>query len=60
MLTQWRLPLPLTSTVKLSFFTCVHFIPLSLAAKLHDVMKTILVTLTVAELFPDRPHALEL
>ena len=35
MLTQWHLPPPLTSTVKSSFFTHGHSIPLSLAARLH-------------------------
>ena len=35
MLTQWHLPLPLTSTVKLSLFTHVHPSPLPLAARLH-------------------------
>ena len=34
MLTQWRLPLPATSTVKSSLFTCAHSSPLSLAARL--------------------------
>ena len=36
MLTQWHLPPPLTSTVKLSLFTHVHSSPLSLAARLHQ------------------------
>ena len=35
MLTQWHLPPPLTSTVKLSLFAHVHSSPLSLAARLH-------------------------
>ena len=35
MLTQWHLPPPLMSTVKLSLFTHVHSGPLSLAARLH-------------------------
>ena len=34
-LTQWRLPSPLTGTVKSSLFTHVHSSPLSLAARLH-------------------------
>ena len=34
-LTQWRLPPPLTSTVKSSLFTHVHPSPLSLAARLR-------------------------
>ena len=33
--TQWHQLPPLTSTVKLSLFTQVHFSPLSLAARLH-------------------------
>ena len=32
---QWRLPPPLTSTMKSSLFTHMHSIPLSLAARLH-------------------------
>ena len=35
MLTQWRLPPPLTSTVKSSLFTHAHSSPLSLAARLY-------------------------
>ena len=35
MLTQWRLPPPLTSTVKSSLFTHAHSSSLSLAARLH-------------------------
>ena len=35
MLTQWRLPPPLTSTVKSSWFTHVHSSLLSLAASFH-------------------------
>ena len=35
MLTQWRLPPPLTNTVQLLLFTHVHSNPLSLAAKLY-------------------------
>ena len=34
-LTQWRLPPPLTSTVKSSLFTHAHYSPLSLAARLY-------------------------
>ena len=34
-LTQWRLPPPLTSTVKSSLFTHAHSSPLSQAARLH-------------------------
>ena len=36
MLTQCRLPPPLTSTVKLSLFTHAHSSPLPLAARLHQ------------------------
>ena len=36
MLTQQHVPPLLTSTVKLSLFTHVHFSPLSLAARLHQ------------------------
>ena len=50
-LTQQCLLPPLTSTVKSSLFTHVHSSPLSLAARLHDVMKIILIILTMAELF---------
>ena len=35
MLTQWRLPPPLTSIVKSSLFMHAHSSPLSLAARLH-------------------------
>ena len=35
MLTQWHLPPPLTSTVRLSLFTHAHSSPLSLASRLH-------------------------
>ena len=35
-LTQWRLPPPLTRTVKASLFTHAHSSPLSLAARLHQ------------------------
>ena len=35
MLTQWRLPPPLASTVRSSLFMHVHSSPLSLAARLH-------------------------
>ena len=50
-LTQWCLPPPLTSTVKLSLFTPVHCSPLSLAARLRDVALTVLLILTIAGLF---------
>ena len=50
MLTQWHLPPPLTSTVKLSLFTHVHSSPLSLAGYI-DVVQTIIVVLTMVGLF---------
>ena len=46
---------PLTSTVKSSLFVHGHSSPLSLAACYIDVTQTVLVILTVAVLFPDRP-----
>ena len=52
MLTQWHVPPPLTSTVKLSLFTHAHSSPLFLAARLHQCC--ILIILTMAGLFPDR------
>ena len=54
--TQWHLPPPLTSTVKSSLFTHAHSSPLSLAARLHGCWQTLVVTVTMAGLFPDRPH----
>ena len=36
MLTQWRLPPPLTSTVKLSLFMYAHSSPLSFVTRLHQ------------------------
>ena len=36
MLSHWRLPSPLTSTVKSSLFMHVHSSPLSLAARVHQ------------------------
>ena len=56
MLTQWFLLPPLTSTVKSSLFPHSHSSPLSLAASWHDVAQTVLITLTMAGLFPDRPQ----
>ena len=47
---------PLTSTVKSSLFTHVHSRPLSLAA--INVLQTVLIILTMAGLFPDRPRIL--
>ena len=55
MLTQQYLPPPLTSTVKLSFFTYVHSRPLSLAARWHQFMQTVLVILTMDGIFPEGP-----
>ena len=55
MLTHWHLLPPLTSTVKSSLFIHAHSSPLSLAASYIDVVQTILI-LTMAGLFPDRPH----
>ena len=52
MLIQWRLPPPLTSTVKSSLSMQV----LSLAASYNDVMQTILIISIMAGLFPDRPY----
>ena len=56
MLTQQCLLPPLTRTVKSSLFTHVHSSPHSVAARLH--WQAILVILTMAGLFPDRPHIL--
>ena len=53
-LTQWCLPPPLTSTVKLSLFMHAHSSPLSLAARLYCCLHTILIILTMAGLFPDK------
>ena len=55
-LTQWHLPPPLTSTVKLS---CSHIhIPVHSPwlPGYISVVQTILATLTMARLFLDRPH----
>ena len=51
MLTQWCLPPPLTSTVKLSLFTHAHSSPLSRMPGYTDVAQTILVILTIAGVF---------
>ena len=52
MLTQWCLPPPLASTVKLSLFTHVHSSPLSLAARLCQCqVLTALIVLTIAGFF---------
>ena len=55
-LTQWRLPPPLTSTEKSSLFTHAHSSPLRLAASYIAVTQTVFVILTMAGLFPDRPR----
>ena len=55
MLTQWCLPPPPTSTVK-SLFTHAHSSPLSLLPGHVHVAQTILLILTMAGLFPDRPR----
>ena len=56
MLTQQHLLPPLTSTVKSSLFTYVHSVySLWLPGYIH-VMQAVLDVLTVARLFPDRPH----
>ena len=59
MLTQQCLLPPLTSTVKSSLFTHVHFSPLSLAARLHRCHTNFLIILTMPGLFPDRSHMLK-
>ena len=48
MLTQWHLLPLLTNTVKFSLFTHGVSSPLSLAARLHNVTKTVLNILTMA------------
>ena len=56
MLTQWHLLPPLTSAVKLSLF--IHALSVCtpwLSGYIH-VAQTILITLTMAGLFPDRPR----
>ena len=55
MLTQWHLFPTLSSTVKLSLFTHVHPSLISLSARLHHAMKTVLIILTMAGVSPDRP-----
>ena len=52
---QWCLPPPMTSTVKSSLFMHAHSTPLLLAARLHGLMQTILIILTMARLFLDGP-----
>ena len=59
MLTQWRLPPPLTSTVKSSLFTHAHSSPLSLAARLHWCHADHSRYINNGWLFLDRPHILD-
>ena len=56
--TQWRLPPPMTSTVKLSLFTLCIPIHCPWLPGYIDVGQTILVILTMAGLFPYRPCVL--
>ena len=56
MLTQQHLLPPLTSTVKSSLFTHVHSSHSPWLPGYTDVVQIVLVILTVAGLFPDRPH----
>ena len=56
MLTQQRLPPPLTSTVKSSLFTHAHSSPSPWLPGYIDVVQTFLIILTIAGLFLDRPH----
>ena len=58
MLTQWHLPLPLTSTVKSSLSMHAHSSPLLLAAKLYQYHSNCSFMLTMAWLFLDRLHIL--
>ena len=56
MLTLQGLPPPLTSVGKLSLFTHAHSSLLSLAARLYRCRTNVLIILTMADLFLDRPH----
>ena len=56
MLTQCRLPPPLTSPVKSSLFIHVHSSPLSLAARLHQRHANCSDYINKVGLFPNRPH----
>ena len=47
---------PLTSTVMSSFFTHAHASPPSLLPGYVDVAQTVLIMLTMVDLFLDRPH----
>ena len=55
-LTQQLLPPPLTSTVKSSLFMHVHSVHSPWLPHYTDVMQTVLVILTMAGLFLDRPQ----
>ena len=55
-LTPQHLPPPLTTTVKWSLFRHEHSSPLSLVPGYINVTRTVLITLTMTGLFPDRPH----
>ena len=56
MLYHWAIPPP----PKLSFFIHVHSSPLPLSARLHPHCANCSCYLTMAGLFPDRPHILNL
>ena len=56
MLTQWHLPPPMTSTVKSSLFIHACSSSLTLVVSYFDVTQIVLIILTMARLFPDRPH----
>ena len=55
MLIQWRLPSPLTSTVKPSLLIHAHSRPLSLAARLHQCHTNHSHYINNSQNFPDRP-----
>ena len=55
MLTQWHLPPPLTSTMKLSLFTHVNSKPLSLATRLHQCHTNCFHYINNGWTFLDRP-----
>ena len=59
MLTQWHLLPPLTSTVKSPLITHVHSSPLFSLPSYINVVQTVLIILTMAGLFLDRPHTSE-
>ena len=58
MLTQQRLPPPLTRTAKSSLFTHAHSSPLSLASSLHECNSNHCYTNNSWIFFPDRCHIL--